>query len=189
MCGDYQFFPSHSKASLLSRLSHKYIHSILSKLMIGCGDNTGLLSRLDLLYPHSMSKREPLYLGHVVANYLGYQSQYLWIGALFSRPYIAWLIHGMGLFEAIWMKEKIIIPTPLGLPTLQLMGVVRRTGIDGYTLVEKSYMSLGRIMMSLEPDPYSTWACDVWQDSRLLWPPFSPIRHRFWNSLIVFRWL
>lgn len=51
---DYQLVPSHFKKSLLSYPSYKYIHVILSRLLTGHGDSTGVLSRLDLLYLHPM---------------------------------------------------------------------------------------------------------------------------------------
>lgn len=50
----------------------------------------------------------------------------------------------MGLLEAIREEEKIIIPISLGLPTLRLMGVVQRTSIGGYALVETSFDVSGK---------------------------------------------
>lgn len=41
----------------------------------------------------------------------------------------------MSLFYAIRVEEKIIVPAPLGLSILRLMGMVRRTTTGGYALV------------------------------------------------------
>lgn len=88
MCGDCQYEPGSSKTTLLCSLSYKYIHVILSKLVTGKGDNTSVLSQLDLLYLFSMIQSEPIQLGYAVADYLHHYSQYLCVEELFVRPYI-----------------------------------------------------------------------------------------------------
>lgn len=106
--------------------------------MIGCGDDSGVLSRLDLLYLHSMTQREPVYHRYVVADYLHHQSQYLLIGALFAGPYISRVLFKIGFLLSMRREEKISTPAPLGLVTLRLMGIVRYIGSSRYTLVESS---------------------------------------------------
>lgn len=48
------------------------------------------------------------------------------MGVNISGPYITRLILGMGLLDAIRGAEKIIIPSPLGLDMIILMGLLRR---------------------------------------------------------------
>lgn len=46
------------------------------------------------------------------------------------------LIFGMGLLLAVLGEEKVVVPVPLGLVTLRLMGMVKKIGINGYALVD-----------------------------------------------------
>jgi len=101
----------------------------------GRGDNTGVLSRQELLYLYSMEHRVPLHMGHVVAEYLRHQGQYARVGAIFSGPYITRLIMGMGLVETIRGAERTMVPAPLSLETLRQMGLIQRRGDSGYIIV------------------------------------------------------
>ena len=138
LCGDSHYVAGQSKGSSLTRHAHRYIHAILSRSITGRGDGTGALSRTDLLYLYSMTQGVPLHLGHVVADFFRHQSQYLRTGALFVGPYVTRLMFQMRLMLSVRGKERVSTPTPLGLVTLRLMGVVRRTASGGYALVESS---------------------------------------------------
>lgn len=59
-----------SKATKLSHPSYRYIHALLSRIVIDHGDNIRVLSHLDLLYLHSMMQSEPIYLKYVIADYM-----------------------------------------------------------------------------------------------------------------------
>jgi len=70
LCGGREYKPGISKASCLTHTAHRYVHAILSRSVSGRGDSTGVLSRHELLYLHSMVQRVPLHHGHIVAEYL-----------------------------------------------------------------------------------------------------------------------
>lgn len=74
LCNNYLFISGHSKSSMLSRPSYRYVHAILSRSVTGRGEGVGSLSQLDLLYLHSMNQRKPLHLGYIVPDYLRHQS-------------------------------------------------------------------------------------------------------------------
>lgn len=99
------------------------------------GDSTGVLSRQELLYLYLMVQRQPLHLGHIVAEYLRHQGLYGWISVLFFGPYIMRLIMGMGLLDAIRGDEKAIVPASLGIETMRLMGMVCRHRPGEYILI------------------------------------------------------
>jgi len=66
LCGQGQYEPRVSKATCLTRSAHRYIHAVMSRSISGRGDSTGVLNRQELLYLHSMVRRKPLHLGHIL---------------------------------------------------------------------------------------------------------------------------
>lgn len=119
----------------LARPSYRYIHTVLSRSVNGCGDSNGVICRQELLYLYWIIHSEPLHLGHIVAEYLHYQSQYIRVRVLFVGLYITRLVVGMGLLKAISGAEKTIIPSPFGLETMRLMGMVKRYGPSTYVMI------------------------------------------------------
>lgn len=83
LCGQGQYKPGVPKATCLSWLAYRYIHAILSRLVNGCGDNTGNLRRQELLYLYFMVQSEPIHLRHILAEYLCHQDQYARVGVIF----------------------------------------------------------------------------------------------------------
>lgn len=124
-----------SKAMSLAWPSYRYIHTILNRSLNGPGVSTGVLSRQELLYLYSMVQSKPLHLGHIVTKYLHHYGQYLRVGVLFASLYITTLIMGMGIHEAIRGTDKMIIPSPLRLVTMRLMGMARKYGPSTYMVI------------------------------------------------------
>lgn len=54
---------------------------------------------------------------------------------IFSGAYITRLIMDMGLLDAVRGAEKIIVPSPLSLETMRLMGMIRRYRLGVYVMV------------------------------------------------------
>lgn len=105
--GDVEYKPRSSKASLVIRLAHMYIHAVLSRSMNRRGGNTLVLTRLNVLYLYSMVQSFPIHLGYILTDNLSHQGQYVRVRVLFFRPYITQLIRGMGHIEAIQGAEKV----------------------------------------------------------------------------------
>lgn len=135
LCGYEHYEPGVSKAICLSRSAYRYNHAILSKLVNGRDDSTIVLSIQELLYLYSIVQNEPLYLRHIFVEYLCHYGQYTRVGVLFSGPYITRVIVVMGLMDVIRGAEKIRVPSPLGLETMHLMGMIRRYGDRVYVMI------------------------------------------------------
>lgn len=69
---------------------------------------------------------ELIHLGHIVADYVHHQGQYAKVSVLFSGPYITGLIMGMGLLDIIKGAEEAIVPSPLSIESMRLIGMVQR---------------------------------------------------------------
>lgn len=142
LCGQGQYEQEVSKASGLSQLSYRYLHSVLSRSMIGQADNTAVLSKQDILYLYSMVRNIPIHLGHIVADFLGHQGQFTRVGVLFASPYVTRVILGLGFLDPIHGAERAAVPSPLGLDTIRMMGLdtirmvglVRKCGPGAYIL-------------------------------------------------------
>lgn len=82
-----------------------------------------------------MVQSKSLHLGHILAEYLPHQGQYARVGILFSGPYITQLFITMGLLDAIKEAEMMIVPSPLGLETMRLMGMIHRYRDGVYEMI------------------------------------------------------
>lgn len=73
---------------------------------------------------YSLVERRPIYLDYTLADFIAHQGQHVRLREIFVNPYITRLILGIGLVDRLQRLESIGGATPLGMDTLQLMGMV-----------------------------------------------------------------
>lgn len=93
--GDYD--PRRTKATSLRSPSLRYIHYLLSHILTGKRDSTGVVSRKDFDYLLSVVNGFRLHLGYQIAIAMHHQATDPRVAFIFAGHYITQLIQGMGL--------------------------------------------------------------------------------------------
>lgn len=65
------------KASFLKYSAHRYLHAIMSHLIMGRGDSTGVVMKMDLFMLYSVIKHYPINMAHITEELIACQGQNL----------------------------------------------------------------------------------------------------------------